>query len=252
MSKKNHQDFGPNTTITLSHHLYKFDNELQTPIKMKTQSSSNTPTPAKTTNLPNGQKKFIPRTSTSSSDFIMSYATKIATRKARELERGVLFHRDERDDIVQELVLDAWIRFQKSYNPRKGASKTFISLTIKHCAIQIVRKRLKELSNFGHILSFDDVIAHKNGIDITVEDCLSIDDYTSRIKEATKTHDQLIDLAIDAKHTIKTLSKPMQALCNMLMNDHSITEIAALMNIKRTTLHDNIKALRKAFSGILP
>ena len=184
-------------------------------------------------------------------DGIDSYATQLIQYKARHLIGSYGFTASDREDIEQELILDLLQRLPK-YNPDRAKRTTFIARIIDNQIASMIKYRTAQKRDY-HLCrcSLNDCRNDEDDESVELLDTIDQDDYFRRIgRERLSTIDQS-DIAIDVQRILAGLSPELRDLCEHLMKDKTIRDIAKSTGIPRWKIYELINKLRVLFQDVI-
>tara|TARA_R110002095_G_scaffold211477_2_gene199698 strand:- start:1401 stop:2024 length:624 start_codon:yes stop_codon:yes gene_type:complete len=169
-----------------------------------------------------------------------NYAAFFVAYKARTLTRMPIFTSDDFDDLQQELMI-AYLHAWPSFDPAKGDRRSFIKAAVNNAARNLViaaeaQKRwtgstpaslAQTVSDQDNSITLADTIANEDGL------------WGGVYPDAASA-----DLRHDLERIISQLPADLAKIC-LLLKMHTITEIAAITGIPRTTVQDSVKKLSK-------
>lgn len=163
----------------------------------------------------------------------------IVNIKVNRLIRSSSYRPDERDDIVQELLMHLHRRLPK-FDPEKAGLSTYIDMVLSTKIILMVHERRER--------------QHRRPSSISIEE-FSFDDENEDLKshvldnEAEKIWDRekhRADLRHDLEETLSRLPANLREIARMLGESRKRKEIAEKMGIHRDTVLKMIYDLRSA------
>lgn len=172
-----------------------------------------------------------------------SYAAFFIGYKVKQLIRSPFFTYDDYEDLQQELMLAyllAWPKFDKN----QGDRRSFIKTSINNKAHKIIRdaetqKRWTGTKNVSLSMPFQSDEENNDALIDKISSDQNIWNNPSSLEQYRE-----IEINIDMKKISQDMPKELQDLYS-LMQEHTISEIADILKIPRTTLSSKAKKLRK-------
>jgi RNA polymerase sigma factor (sigma-70 family) len=151
-----------------------------------------------------------------------------ARRIASRLVRSGAFEEHDVEDLVQELIIDAWVRFQH-FDPNRSSTRTFGQKIMSNRASSLIEQRN----------------AAKRGRRIRHE-TIDPDGDSLPLREHIVTPAQSTDLMIDIAKVVAHLPPDLAKISALLMITDK-TSVVQKLRISRRTLHRRIVELRCVF-----
>lgn len=148
-----------------------------------------------------------------------------------------------REDVEQEL----WARLVQGmpkFDPQEGDRTQFAMMLLKRQRATLIRARYAE-KRHAPIVSLQQPIDH-NGDETTLASTISSAQLPAARGRVQPTDTDLADLRADVKSVKQALRPDFRPLAELLMSS-SIAEAARSADVPRTTMNDQVRALRKPF-----
>jgi RNA polymerase sigma-70 factor (ECF subfamily) len=163
---------------------------------------------------------------------LRGFAHSLIRRKARAIADRGGFTAQDRYDIEQELRL----RLKESlaqFDPAQAHINAFITTVVERAAISIMRERWARKRDWTGTQSLE-VPTERGNVN-------ALPDPRSGGRDARRR-----DIAIDLEDVLAALPEELRALA-LQLKERSVRQIAAELNVPRTTLYTLIRRLRHAF-----
>lgn len=173
------------------------------------------------------------------------FTTKVAQKYASRMIRRGHFRESDRDAIAQELiakVIECWDKFDAA----AGHHKSFVCTVISHCSANLVRnQRTKRRGKRPVSLSAIVNVPCEGTAELA--QTIGEEELDRRLTRKSRlSESDLIALAHDLEQVIATLTPEQQQLVE-LRKSMSMTQIAAELNIPRSTLKSRWAILGERF-----
>ena len=166
-----------------------------------------------------------------------SYAKWLIRKKMRQVVGKYGIKESESQDIEQDL----WLRLlqrEPSYDPEKGEPTTFIAMVTETSVASIIDHREAQKRDWRvPVISLDEEIEHDGGASLSRHEIVDQDTYLLRTGQSTKSREELQDLRIDIDRAIRSLPPLLRPIADLL-EEFSISEIARMTGIPRTTINE--------------
>jgi RNA polymerase sigma factor (sigma-70 family) len=139
------------------------------------------------------------------------------------------------DDLLQECLIH-WFLNRAKFQRDKGAStRTFMAKVLNNRLQMIVREQLTDRRKAFHFAE-------------SLEKLQSEDETTQL--EISPTYENSFEqsLCLDVEFVLKTLTPRQRQICVLLEQDYPVKKIAEMLGKPRSTIRDEIKRIREAFS----
>jgi len=183
--------------------------------------------------------------STDTEPIIDQFAARLIRRKANQLIGRPGFNRSDKEDIEQELRLKL-IKHSSSYCPQKGHRHAFVTAIVERRAANLLRDRYAKKRAPHRIRSLNIVIAEEAGDVIELEDTITQCELDACRGWSARDAHELAELVQDMSDTIARLPKHLKELAEGLKTQ-SIAELARNTGVRRTTLNESVRRLRRRF-----
>lgn len=155
---------------------------------------------------------------------------------------------DDVEDIRQDLLLDLLKRLPH-YNSQLSQRKTFIHRLIEHELADLLSAR--QAGCRDHRLrtdSLDDPVCEEDGIMLLLMDTLD-ERHVLRMQGRTRrSPEEVTELRVDLERLLATLTPEQRQICAQLI-DHTVTEVARMLAVPRTSIQDIVQKLRVLFNA---
>lgn len=154
--------------------------------------------------------------------FVLAYphARRSAEVYAARAIRGRFAALDEREDLVQDALLAAWLQMRR-FDSRRAGLRTFTEIVVRSAIGSSLRKR-RHVRDHG--LAFDRCVGDASN------------------------HARAIQRRVDVALVLERCH-PFDRKVAMLLVDHSPSEVATAMRVARSTVYRSIERLRAAFAN---
>ena len=173
-------------------------------------------------------------------DWEIAIARKLVSDHMREWE---CLRQVDYEDLVWECV-SHWYMVKNTYDERKNASRqTYMGRIIQNKLQDIIRKQTTDKRKiWHHTISLEEKIDDEKDSP-TLLDQLDADLATETYRNPSES----LDLRIDLENAKMNLNPKQRKICDMLMKDHSITDISKILATPRSTIYDEIKRISRIF-----
>jgi len=156
------------------------------------------------------------------------------------------FRRHDTDDLVQE-CLTHWWQQRDRYDERRGANrKTFLKRVVRNRLKDLKREERAEKRGAGKPdRSLDEALPSDDGEGSTLADFLR--DQSPDIDPEARALQS--ELRTGIHRATPQLTPQQQALVDGLSSGQTISELARSMDIRRSTLYDELKRIKAAFES---
>jgi RNA polymerase sigma-70 factor, ECF subfamily len=156
------------------------------------------------------------------------------------------FTYDDVEDIRQDLLLDLLKRLPR-YNPQRSQRKTFIRRLIEHELAHILEARHAPCRDHRLMTdSLEDPVCEEDGIVLILLDTLDETEVLRLQGRTRRPPEEVIELRVDLERLLATLTPEQREICAHLI-DRTVTEVARLLGIPRTSIQDIMQKLRVLF-----
>lgn len=137
---------------------------------------------------------------------------------------------DDRCDLIQELSLAAW-RAMSTYRQNKNATiDTYVCRAVDIAAKNLFRNRIRK---------------HLDEPTVSFEECALDEKHESMLPVVDDR--EKIDLCIDVRETVDSMSAKHKKVCQLLMDGYSIREIAAMTETSASSIRRRMAEIREIF-----
>jgi len=172
--------------------------------------------------------------------------TRIIAAQARRLIRQRRFHRQDYEDLVQELRLE-WLRYRPLFDSRRSCLSTYATRVVDNRIAALIRRRntLKR-DQGGPVLSLDWLVNDPAEGWGSFGSMLSDDDVRSAAGSGRD--ERRRDLAVDVSVLVASLPDALHKLARQLQT-MTITEVSRQTGAPRSTVYESVKQLRRHFAA---
>lgn len=177
---------------------------------------------------------------------LYEYAAKVIKHKARQLVDTAGFTESDREDLEQELMLHVLERLPK-FDATKATAKTFVARVIDRKVGKLIRHRNCQMRDpQREDFSLNEHIDDGDGGTIERSQTIAADELDRRLFRRARSDQEAVELALDVEAMLQRLPDNLRRVCELLKTA-SIAEAARQLGLPRTTLHDQVKKIRKFF-----
>lgn len=174
-------------------------------------------------------------------------AMKMAYRVANRLIASSGFQPADADDLAQELIADAWLRF-RNYDSNRAHVGTFLRLVMAHKASELARKHLAHRDIATRTYSLHEPSASTLDASIPLSETIPED---ASIANSSINPIEAAQFMLDILTASSNMTK-MERICfHHLAEGYSVTEIQRIMSTTKSTTYTTIKNIRKRLVKIL-
>lgn len=167
----------------------------------------------------------------------------VATKLIREFqEKWTCLKREALDDMLQECLIH-WFLVKDKYDPTMQASqKTFMARAIRGKLKDLVKERERQKrKGFYHSVSLYEPLGNDKNAPTLIEKIAESENYSSNLFPQA-------DLKIDLLEAFRKLTDQQKMICRLLGEQGlTPTEASRHLNMKRSTVYDELKRIRKIF-----
>jgi len=174
-----------------------------------------------------------------------AFTKNLIRKKAEALIEGTTFSRSDRDDIEQEFWMQL-LRRKRSFDPAKGHWRAFVTTVVKSHAVDLAKERTAKKRDYRRTCSMGTVVAKEDEREIRLADTVGGDAHDGHLGRVTPNDTRLVDLRLDVKETIASLSTDQRELARALMSE-TVAEIARRTGIPESTIRSRIRKIRERF-----
>jgi RNA polymerase sigma factor (sigma-70 family) len=182
--------------------------------------------------------------STTVDDFERRFIRKMVSR----LIGKAGFRRQDREDLEQDFLVDL-LRRLESFNPKRSPRRHFVMLVVKHYASSLLRKRHARKRDYRKVISLHTPVNSGDGTVNELAQTISQEEYDQKHGRAESDREEMVELATDVRDRLNTLSAEDQSLAGLLTM-HSVSEVAEILRLHRSTVSYRVRRLRPRFRGI--
>src|ERR1017187_4861087 len=168
----------------------------------------------------------------------------IRVKAAQLLRAGYDYRPDERDDLQQDLWLDAYVRSRKFDKARSGRH-TFLSRVVNNRVANLIAERRAGCRDYRACVRSLDEPDGQDGLRRFGE-TLSADEYESRMGRRSMPWVQHAELRADVARVIALLPPDLAAVASLLMSV-GVVEVSRRLNLPRVTVYRRIVRIREVF-----
>ena len=168
----------------------------------------------------------------------------IRVKAAQLLRAGYDYRPDERDDLQQDLWLDAYVRSRKFDKARSGRH-TFLSRVVNNRVANLIAERRAGCRDYRACMRSLDEPDGQDGLGRFGE-TLSADEYESRMGRRSMPWVQRAELRADVQRVIALLPPDLAVVAGLLMSVGAV-EVARRLNLSRATVYRRIGGIREVF-----
>jgi RNA polymerase sigma-70 factor (ECF subfamily) len=167
--------------------------------------------------------------------------------KAAQLVRsGYGYSPDDRDDLQQDLWLDAFVRSRK-YDPTRSSRGTFVNRLVSNHAATLLEARTAGCRDYRACTRSLDEPVGQDGV-AAFGQTLSTDEYESRIGHASMSSVQHSEMRADVESVIASLSPDLASVAELLMS-MGVVDVARRLKVSRATVYRRISHIREVFEA---
>ena len=168
----------------------------------------------------------------------------IRVKAAQLLRAGYDYRPDERDDLQQDLWLDAYVRSRKFDKARSGRH-TFLSRVVNNRVANLIAERRAGCRDYRACVRSLDEPDGQDGLRRFGE-TLSADEYESRLGLRSMPWVRQLELRADVERAIALLPPDLAVVAGLLMSVGAV-EVARRLNLSRATVYRRIGGIREVF-----
>ncbi len=179
----------------------------------------------------------------------MGFAIALIRRKTRYLVRHSLFEWENRKDIEQDLVLRLLER-RANYDPTQTPWRLFVTTVVSQGVRDMLRyrKRKKRYAENPPV-SLSELVDIGEEEETELQQLVTSADQCRRLSLEPKVAQDQWEEREDLDHLIQTqLTPDEQELCRLLMR-HTLSAVARLRNVPRSTLRGQLVQVREKLAG---
>jgi RNA polymerase sigma-70 factor (ECF subfamily) len=167
--------------------------------------------------------------------------------KAAQLAGCYGFRWADREDIQQELWLDAFVRFRR-FDASRSSRRTFLCRVVNHRIATLIKTRSASCRDFTRCQrSLDEPVTRDRFGQLG--DAVSAGEYTSQLGRPSLSWGEHAELRADIDKAIALLPAE-QATIAKLLESAGVGEIARQLAVPRATIYRRIAAIREAFGAV--
>ena len=136
-------------------------------------------------------------------------------------------------DIEQELSLSL-LKGLSRFDPARGSDRQFVSKVLTYARANILRDRSAKKRNAGEVIPLSRAVSRVNQFISTSPDVLE-DECCKWFRRSTFSDEEHCNLKLDVETIMAKLPLETRRLAELLKH-HSVTEVARLLDMPRTTL----------------
>lgn len=174
------------------------------------------------------------------------FTRRIAKRKARQLVGRYGYTESDRNDIEQSIylrVLQGW----STYDPKESHHHRFITAVVERFVANIIRDRCAEKRYEGDVCSLSLMVKDADSESLTISQIVSNNCLDARLGRRRRSEAELARLRIDMQAVIDDLPVAWKEVLE-LRKTLTITEIAARIDVPRTTIGSWMQKIRERFA----
>ena len=176
---------------------------------------------------------------------ISEYTRTLITVKARQLVGHYGYKSCDREDLEQELVL-AVLEAQSAWDASRASRNTFDNRIVNRKIATMIRHRRRQCRDYRREeASLDESISDSDGTPVARVATLT-DESDHRLADVTKIKD-LIDLQVDTRVTVASLTPHQRRLCELL-SAGSVADAARALGVSKPTVFKRIRLIREQFA----
>lgn len=183
-----------------------------------------------------------------SSESINQYASRLISRKAREVAGRYGFSRSDTEDLEQEFWLDVFQRLS-SYDPRRSRLDTFVTRLVTHRIVNI--KESQEAAKRDYRLcrtSLDEDVEDGEGGHIPRSTLFDEAECFRRLGWSYGPSEEGRDLKIDLAAATDSLPHDLREIRERL-KVQTVSEISVVMRIPRSSVYRKIEQICRIFEA---
>jgi RNA polymerase sigma-70 factor (ECF subfamily) len=173
------------------------------------------------------------------------YIRGINRRKARQLIDRFGFTKHDCEDIEQDLFVHVLKRLPH-FRPERAHRNKFITAVVERKVANILRNKRAAKRDHRRIRSLNVRIELTGEGAAELADMTSQRDVDARLQRESRAETDLAQLKMDLQDAIATLPEELQMLAGLCMT-HTMSEIARMTGVPRTTLNGRMQSIRKRF-----
>ena len=145
------------------------------------------------------------------------------------------------DDLVQECLVQ-WYLARHTYQQGQGASpQTYMAKVVRHRLHNILEEHLAEKRRADRSAMSLETPVGEGEEERTLKEV---------IPAAEESIEHAASLRLDLERALEKLTPLQRKLCTLLWQGYGVTEISAILNKPRPTIYDEMKRIRKVFTGV--
>ena len=167
--------------------------------------------------------------------------------KAVQLVRsGYGYSPDDRDDLQQDLWLDAFVRSRK-FDPTRASRRTFVNRIVANRAATLIEARTAGCRDYRACTRSLDEPAGQDGTTL-FGDSLCTDDYESRMGRNPISSVHHSELRADVERVIALLPQHLADVARLLMSK-TVVQAARQLKVSRSGLYRRLAEIREVFAA---
>ena len=181
----------------------------------------------------------------SSKTGIGEYAERVIGVSAAQLVGQHGFTEADREDLAQELRLHLLKRKAK-FDPSRAQWNTFVARVVEHKVVSIVRRqasKCRDSQQDGE--SLNEPGRSKTGKRGERGDLITEEEGRRRTAQDVRSTTDAVNLSLDAKQFLAGLPAPIRDVSELVMQGHSVQDIARDLHLSRATIQRRIAVLRQ-------
>lgn len=194
----------------------------------------------------------MPCQSGNSYDGLDPFAVRLVRKMGRRLAGRFGLVEDDRHDVEQILMVAVWSSLPR-FDPKRGCKEAFVTRVIRNQIRKIIEAQRAGCRDYRLLAGSlqDPVDCGSDGNLIEHGEALDASLYLRLTRGGRKPEDRT-DLALDLGHAIRSLSPELRAICQLLAEGLSDTEVAQRLGISRSTFYKRQERIqqRLAVAGI--
>jgi RNA polymerase sigma factor (sigma-70 family) len=157
------------------------------------------------------------------------------------------FRHQDREDLAQDFVVDL-LRRLESFNPKRSPRRHFVIMVVKNYASSLLTKRHARKRDYRKVISLHTPVNSGDGTVSELGQTISQEEYDNKHGRAGSDRKEKVELAIDVRYRLSTLSAEDQSLARLL-TIHSVSDVAEIQRLPRSTVSYRVRRLRPRFRG---
>jgi len=154
--------------------------------------------------------------------------------------------KDEGEDIEGDLTLHVLEQLSK-FDPTRGRLGAFVTRVAEHKAADILDARRTARRDFRlNVCSLSDTVRAADGEEVPLEDIAHEDAVRSQHSVGELSLEEQVARKVDLERLLAQIPEEHRDLCRRLMSA-TISEVAAALGVRRTTLYWPLARLRAIF-----